>query len=102
MENETSSYTTFASAWFALVFGPGDIAERLANALMRAVSLSNERLSQVQQPLFKKLGAGRLRGLDAKQMLELVRSLDEARMHDLAETIAQLNFVTAGPANSAR
>ncbi|MDB4766158.1 hypothetical protein OAG71_00575 [bacterium] len=94
MNDATSGYSTISSAWFSLVYGEGNIRERLANALSRAVSITGEDLTKPQQQHFQKLGGNRFCNMSETQMLEFVESLKQDKMHELADTIAQLYFVT--------
>lgn len=97
MNDSTAGYSTFSSAWFALVYGNGDIHDRLTNALVRAIAIADAELSDKQLSVFEGLGASRLREISARQMKELVESLDEKKVHHLAETIALLYLMTVRP-----
>ena len=97
IENMSGNFSVISSAWFMLLYSDGDMQARLAKALMQAVKLANEQLSRDQQELFQRLGADRIRDLNYTQMQQLVESLDETRIHQLAETIAQLYFLTVRP-----
>ena len=97
MPNQQAGYSEFSSAWYAMVYGGGDIRERLANALMRAIHVPRKELSPEQLTLFTGLRADRLVDRDANQIQDMVNSLNEAKIHELAETIAQLYFTTVSP-----
>ena len=98
--NVVGGYSAFSSAWHALVFGHGDVRKRLANAMMRAVSVPPSELSTAQLHLFQHLRADRFIDHDENQMCDLVKSLKETKLHELTETIARLYFVTVFPDES--
>jgi len=100
MNDDTAGYSIFSSAWFALMYSDGGFRERLANALMRVSKQKIEGLTPMQESVLQKIGPQRICQLDSKQLQELVDSLGEPKLHQLAEAVAQLYLMTVDP-NSA-
>ncbi len=100
MNDATAGYSIFSSAWFALMYSDGRFRERLASALMRVSKQEIEGLSPIQERVLQRIFPQRIRQLDSRQLQELVDSLDEPKLHQLAEAVAQLYLMTVDPNNA--
>ena len=90
------THANVLSAWFLLVHSEGSPADRLKNAFVKLLEISDGDLPNFQCGLLKQLPLSRIRSFGSKELGNYFESLDQGKAQQFADTIARMYLRQSG------